>query len=65
MIWLRMEKTYMAKTPPSDFKVTPENPLLLKQVVTSKGILGPYTNLQLNSYPNTQLGLFYSDNLSF
>ena len=30
----------MAKTPPDDFKVTtPENPLLSKQVVTSKGIL--------------------------
>ena len=25
----------------------------------------PYTNLQLNPYPNTQLDLFYSDNLSF
>ena len=48
-----------------DFKVTtPENPLLLKQAVTSKGISVPYTNLQLNPYPNTQLDLFYSDNLS-
>ena len=56
----------MAKTPPGDFKVTtPENPLLSKQAVTSKGILVPYTNLQLNLYPNTQLDLFYSDNLSF
>ena len=61
-----MGKTYTAKTPPSDFKVTtPENPLLLKQVVTSKGILVPSTTLQLNPYPNTQLDLFYSDNLSF
>ena len=25
----------------------------------------PYTNLQLNSYTNTQLDLFCSDNLSF
>ena len=25
----------------------------------------PYTNLQLNSYLNTQLDLFSSDNLSF
>ena len=25
----------------------------------------PYTNLQLNPYPNTQLDLFSSDNLSF
>ena len=61
-----MGKTYTAKTPPSDFEVTtPENPLLSKQAVTSKGILVPYTNLQLNPYPNTQLDLFYSDNLSF
>ena len=56
----------MAKTPPSDFKVTtPENSLLSQQAVTSKGILVPYTNLQLNPYPNTQLDLFYSENLSF
>ena len=56
----------MAKTQPGDFKViTPENPLLLKQVVITKGISVPYTNLQLNSYPNTQLDLFCSDNLSF
>ena len=56
----------MTKTPSGDFKVTtPENPLLSKQAVTSKGIPVPYTNLQLNLYPNTQLDLFYSDNLSF
>ena len=49
-----------------DFKVTIlENPLLSKQVVTSKGILVPYTNVQLNPYPNTHLDLFCSDNLSF
>ena len=65
VICLRIGKTYTAKTPLSDFKVTIlENPLLLKQVVTSKGILVPYTNLQLNPYPNTQLDLFCSDNLS-
>ena len=65
MIYLRMGKTYMAKTPPADFKVTtPENLLLSKQAVISKGIPVPYTNLQLKSYPNTQLNLFYSDNLS-
>ena len=59
-------KTYTAKTPSGDFKVTtPENPLLSKQVVTSKRIPVPYTNLQLNPYPNIQLDLFYSDNLSF
>ena len=61
-----MGKTYMTKTSPSNFKVTtPENPLLSKQAVTSKGIPVTYTNLQLNSYPHTQLNLFYSDNLSF
>ena len=61
-----MGKTYMAKTPPGDFKVTtPENLLLSKQAIISKGIPIPYTNLQLNSYPKTQLDLFCSDNLSF
>ena len=61
-----MGKTYTAKTPPSEFKVTtPENPLLLRQTVTSKWILVPYINLQLNPYPNTQLDLFCNDNLSF
>ena len=56
----------MAKTPSGDFKVTtPENPLLSQQVVISKGIPVFYTNLQLNSYPNTQFDLFCSDNLSF
>ena len=65
MICLRIGKTYTAKTPPGDFKVTIlENPLLSKQVVTSKGIPVPSTNLQLNPYPNTQFDLFYSDNLS-
>ena len=66
MIFLRMGKTYIAKTPPSDFKVTTsENQLLSKKAVTSKGITVPYTNLQLNPYPNTQLDLFSNDNLSF
>ena len=61
-----MRKTYTAKTPLGDFKVTTlENPLLSKQLVISKGIPVPYTNLQLNLYPNTQLDLFCSDNLSF
>ena len=46
VICLRIGKTYTAKTPPSDFKViTPKIPLLSQQVVTSKGILIPYTNL--------------------
>ena len=60
------QKTYTAKTLPGDFKVTtPEIPLLSQQAVTSKEILVPYTNLQLNPYPNTQLNLFDSDNFSF
>ena len=57
-----MGKTNMAKTPQGDFKVaTLEIPLLSQQVVTSKGIPIPYTNLQLNPYPNTQLDLFSSN----
>ena len=61
-----MGKTYTAKTPPGDFKVTTsENPLLSKQVIISKGISVPYTNLQFNPYPNTQLDLFCSDNFPF
>ena len=56
----------MAKTPPSDFKViTLENLVLSQQAITSKGILIPYTNLQLNPYPNAQSDLFCSDNFSF
>ena len=66
VICLRIGKTSKAKTPLGDSKVTtPENPLLSQQVVTSKRISVHYTNLQLNSYPNTQLDLFCSDNLSF
>ena len=66
VICLRMGKTNTAKIPQGDFKVTtPEIPLLSQQAVTSKGISVPYTNLQLNPYPNTQLDLFYSDNFSF
>ena len=66
MICLQMGKTYTAKTLSGDFKVTtPENSLLLQQAVTSKWIPVPYTNIQLNLYPNTQLDLFSNDNLSF
>ena len=66
MICLRMGKTYIAKISSGDFKViTSENSLLSQQAITSKGIPVPYTNLQLNIYPNTQLDLFCSDNLSF
>ena len=56
----------MAKTLSGDFKVTtPEIPLLSQQAITSKGIPIPYTNLQLNPYPNTQLDLFCNDNFFF
>ena len=66
VICLQMEKTNTAKTPLGNFQVTtPEIPLLSQQVITSKGILVPYTNLQLNPYPNTQLDLFCSDNFPF
>ena len=52
------DENYRDKTSPSEFKITtPENPLLSKQAVTSKVILVPYTNLQLNPYPNTKLDL--------
>ena len=61
-----MRKTYTAKTPPGDVKVTtPENSLLLQQAVISKGIPILCINLQLNSYSNIQLDLFCSENLSF
>ena len=66
VICLRIGKTYMAKTPLGDFKVTTLEILLLsQQAVTSKGILVPYTNLQLIPYPNTQLDFFCSDNFPF
>lgn len=55
-----------AKTPLGDFQVTtPEIPLLSQQTVTSKGVPIPYTNLQFNPYPDTQLELFCSDNFPF
>ena len=66
VICLRMGKTYTAKTLSGDFKITtPENLLLSKQAVISKGIPILYTNLQVNLYPNTQLNLFCSDNILF
>ena len=58
VICLRMGKTYTAKTPVGDFKVTtPENSLLSQQAVTSKGISISYTNLQLNPYPNLSFSM--------
>ena len=66
VICLQMRKTYTAKTSLGDFEITTLEILLLsQQAVTSKEISIPYTNLQLNLYPNTQLDLFYSDNFSF
>ena len=60
------EENHWGKIPPGDFKVTtPENSLLSQQAVTSKRISVLYTNLQLNPYPNTELDLFCSNNLSF
>ena len=54
VICLRMGKTSKEKIPPGEFKVTTlENPLLSQQAVISKGISVPYTNIQLNPYPNT------------
>ena len=51
-------ENHRGKTPLGEFKVTtPENPLLSKETVISKGIPIPYTNLQLSPYPNTQLNL--------
>jgi len=51
------KKNHQGKTSLTEFKViTLENPLLSKQVI-SKGIPVPYTNLQLNPYPSTQLDL--------
>ena len=56
----------MAKTPPGDFKViTLENPLLSQQGVTSKKSQYLIPTYSWNPYPNTQLDLFSSDNLSF
>ena len=65
VFYFRTGKIYTAKTPLGDFQVTtPETPLFSQQIVTSKGIPIPYTNLQLNPYPNIQLDLFCSDSSS-
>ena len=52
-------ENHQGKTTPSEFKVTTlDNPLLKKKKKKRlQGILVPYTNLQLNPYPNTQLDL--------
>ena len=54
MIYLRMGKNLMAKTPPGDFQVTtPETPLLSQQAITSKESQVPYqsTVKPLPQYP--------------
>ena len=64
MICLQMGKTSKAKP----HRVILRSPLLkinYYHKVTNKGISVPYTNLQLNPYPNIQLDLFCRDNLSF
>ena len=54
-------ENHQGKTPPGDFKVTtPKNTLLS---IIHFG-LSRNTNLQLNPYPNTQLDLYCSGNLS-
>ena len=66
VVCLRMGKTSKEKTLSGDFKVTtPENPLLSQQAIIHEGILVPYTSLELNPYPNTQLDLFFSNNFPF
>ena len=66
VICLQMGQTYTTKTPPGYFQVTtPEILLLSQQAIISKGISIPYTNLQLNPYPNNQLDLFCSDYFPF
>ena len=55
VICLWMGKNITAKTPPGDFQVTtPETPLLLQQVVTSKGITStlPTYSWTLTPIPN-------------
>ena len=55
VICLQMRKSYTAKTPPGDFKVTTlEIPLLSQQAVTNKGITVPYTKYSwaLTPIPN-------------
>ena len=51
-------ENYRGQTLLDEFNVTTlKNPLLSKHAVTIKGIPVPYTNLELNPYPNTQLDL--------
>ena len=62
-----MAKTYTAKTPPDDFKVTtPENSLLSQQAVTNKGtslvILRPQLP-RIHYYDNKQLQIKESHTL--
>ena len=66
VICLQMEKTSKVKTPPGDFKVTtPENLLLSKQTERNPSTFYQPIVEPLSQYPNTQLDLFCSDNLSF
>ena len=60
VICLRMEKTTKAKTPPGDFKViTPKNPLINNQVITSKRNLTNYPWPIPNYQPTVESSLQY------
>ena len=64
-------ENHQSKTLPGDFKITTPNNSLLSIISGYKykesyQTLWPIwnTNLQLNPYPNTQLDLYFSGNLS-
>ena len=66
MICLRMEKTTEAKPHQVNLRsLLPRIRYYLNKRLQVKRIPVSNINLQLNPYPNTQLDLFYSDNLSF
>ena len=57
VICLRMGKNLTAKTPLGDFQIiTPETPLLLQQMVTSKEFQVPYQPI-VESLPQYPIGL--------
>ena len=65
MICLQMEKT--SETKPHRVNLRSPLPRIhyyQNKRLQVKGILVPNTNLQLNPYPNTQLDLYCSGNLS-
>ena len=65
VICLRMGKTIEAKPHRVNLKsLLPRIHYYQNKRLQVKGILVPNTNLQLNPYPNTQLDLYCSGNLS-